>query len=75
MTTTIVFQAVSCYYIYMVGLSKAVDDLDKVRRRIARLRDMRRLPEEQATPLLSTILQLRSRLEELSIGTSNPSGD
>lgn len=43
----------------MKGLEKVLEDVDDARKRVARLREMKRLPDEDATSLLQQILSLR----------------
>ncbi|KKL25954.1 hypothetical protein LCGC14_2400140 [marine sediment metagenome] len=57
----------------MKGMTQVLSDLDSARRRIARLRDMNRLSEKAATPILEKILSLRAEvrgLERSEVGSA-----
>ena len=70
MNTTIEFYSFVWYYSIMKGLEKAVIDLNKVRRRIVRMKTLGRVPEEPANRVLRKLLDFGgelSRLAELEI--------
>ena len=56
------FHVLLCYDVSMQGLDKALVDVDKVRLRIVRLKEMKRLGPATADDLLLFVMSLREKI-------------